>query len=40
MPVIIDEHLKMTPAERFADLQERVRFHDQLQDRESVSGGA
>ncbi len=38
--MIIDEHLKMTPAERFSDLQERVRFHDQLQDRESVSGGA
>jgi transcriptional regulator with XRE-family HTH domain len=37
-PMIIDEHLKMTPAQRFADLQERVRFHDQLQDRESVSG--
>ncbi len=38
-PMIIDEHLKMTPAQRFADLQERVRFHDQVQDRESVAGG-
>ena len=38
--IIIDEHLNMTPAERFADLLERVRFHDQLQDREPVSGGA
>ena len=38
--MIIEEHLKMTTAERFADLQERVRFHDQLQERESVSGGA
>jgi transcriptional regulator with XRE-family HTH domain len=25
---IIDEHLRMTPAERFADLMARVRFHD------------
>ena len=25
---IIDEHLRMTPAERFADLIARVRFHD------------
>jgi len=39
-PMVIDEHLKMTPAERFADLLERVRFHDQLQDRESVPPGA
>ena len=38
-PMVIDEHLKMTPAERFADLLERVRFHDQLQDRESVPRG-
>lgn len=35
--IIIDEHLKMTPAERLADLLERVRFHDQLQARELVS---
>jgi transcriptional regulator with XRE-family HTH domain len=34
---VIDEHLKMTPAERFADLLERVRFHDRLQDREPVT---
>jgi transcriptional regulator with XRE-family HTH domain len=38
--IIIDEHLKMTPAERFADLLERVRFHDRLQDREPVTRGA
>ncbi|MGC8499317.1 MAG: helix-turn-helix domain-containing protein [Acidimicrobiales bacterium] len=25
---IIDQHLRMTPAERFADLMARVRFHD------------
>ena len=31
---VIDEHLKMTPAQRLADLLERVRFHDQLQRRE------
>jgi transcriptional regulator with XRE-family HTH domain len=36
---VIDEHLKMTPAQRFADLQERVRFHDQLQ-RQPVTEGA
>lgn len=28
---VIDEHLKMTPAQRLADLLERVRFYDQLQ---------
>lgn len=28
---IIDEHLKMTPAERFLDLMARVRFHEQLE---------
>ncbi len=28
---IIDEHLRMTPAQRFADLMERVRFHDRLE---------
>jgi len=38
--IIIDEHLNMTPAERFADLLERVRFHDRLQDREPVNHGA
>lgn len=25
---IIDQHLRMTPAERFTDLMARVRFHD------------
>jgi transcriptional regulator with XRE-family HTH domain len=30
---IIDQHLKMTPAERFADLLARVEFHDQLEKR-------
>lgn len=25
---IIDQHLRMTPAERFADLMARIRFHD------------
>jgi hypothetical protein len=38
--IIIDEHLNMTPAERFADLLERVRFHDRLQDRETVTDRA
>ncbi len=38
--IIIDEHLNMTPAERFADLLERVRFHDRLEDREPVPHGA
>jgi transcriptional regulator with XRE-family HTH domain len=28
---IIDQHLQMTPAQRFADLLARVRFHDQLE---------
>lgn len=27
----------MTPAERFADLLERVRFHDRLEDRQTVN---
>jgi transcriptional regulator with XRE-family HTH domain len=35
--VIIDEHLKMTPAQRLADLLTRVRFHDQLQRRNRIS---
>jgi hypothetical protein len=30
---IIDEHLRMTPAQRLADLLERVRFDDQIQNR-------
>jgi len=34
---VIDEHLKMTPAQRLADLLERVRFHDQLQRRKPVT---
>ena len=37
---VIDEHLKMTPAQRLADLLERVRFHDQLQRREPVTDRA
>jgi transcriptional regulator with XRE-family HTH domain len=28
---IIDHHLRMTPAERFADLMARVEFHDRVQ---------
>jgi hypothetical protein len=38
--IIIDEHLNMTTAQRFADLLERVRFHDRLEDRETVSDRA
>ena len=30
---IIDQHLRMTPAERFADLMARVRFHEQREQR-------
>src|SRR5580658_11103197 len=30
---VIDEHLKMTPAQRLTDLLTRVRFHDQIQER-------
>ncbi|MBW4078030.1 MAG: helix-turn-helix transcriptional regulator [Acidobacteria bacterium] len=30
---IIDQHLRMTPAERFADLMTRVRFHEQREKR-------
>jgi transcriptional regulator with XRE-family HTH domain len=37
--IVIDEHLRMTPAQRFADLIERVRFHDQLQERHRISHG-
>jgi transcriptional regulator with XRE-family HTH domain len=36
---IIDHHLKMTPAERFADLLARVDFHDRAQ-RERAVGNA
>jgi transcriptional regulator with XRE-family HTH domain len=37
---VIDEHLKMTPAQRFTDLLERVRFHDQLHTHDSVTNRA
>lgn len=37
---VIDEHLRMTPAQRLADLLERVRFHDELQRRDPVAGRA
>ncbi|MGD1014064.1 MAG: helix-turn-helix transcriptional regulator [Acidimicrobiales bacterium] len=30
---IIDQHLRMTPAERFTDLMTRVRFHEQREQR-------
>ena len=33
---IIDEHLRMTPAERFNDLMVRVNFHDRLQSQRTV----
>jgi len=35
---IIDQHLRMTPAQRFADLLARVRFHDQLEARRADHG--
>lgn len=35
---IIDQHLQMTPAQRFADLLARVRFHDQLEVRRANHG--
>jgi transcriptional regulator with XRE-family HTH domain len=35
---IIDQHLRMTPAQRFADLIARVRFHDQLQAQGAARG--
>jgi transcriptional regulator with XRE-family HTH domain len=37
---IIDEHLKMTPAQRLTDLLERTRFSDQVQRRQRVSNDA
>ena len=37
---VIDEHLKMTPAQRLADLLERVRFHDEIQRRVPVEARA
>ncbi|MGH9116200.1 MAG: helix-turn-helix domain-containing protein [Acidimicrobiales bacterium] len=36
---IIDEHLRMTPAQRFADLMARVRFHEQLVEQRQVTHG-
>jgi transcriptional regulator with XRE-family HTH domain len=30
---IIDDHLRMTPAERFADLMARTEFHDRQEER-------
>jgi transcriptional regulator with XRE-family HTH domain len=36
---VIDQHLRMTPSERFADLLERVRFHDQLEERRRAPHG-
>ena len=33
---IIDQHLRMTPAERFADLMARVRFHDRREQRVTI----
>ena len=38
--IVIDEHLKMSPAQRLTDLLERVRFHDQLQSRDPVTDSA
>jgi transcriptional regulator with XRE-family HTH domain len=37
--IVIDEHLRMTPAQRFTDLMTRVRFHDQLEERRRVVHG-
>jgi transcriptional regulator with XRE-family HTH domain len=34
---IIDEHLRMTPSQRFADLLTRTRFHDKRQRERSVA---
>lgn len=36
---IIDQHLRMTPAQRFADLMDRVRFHEQLEERRRAVHG-
>jgi len=33
---IIDQHLRMTPAERFADLMARVQFHDRQEQRKAT----
>lgn len=37
--ITIDDHLRMTPKERFADLVSRVAFHDQLERRRHASSG-
>ena len=37
--VVIDEHLQMTPAQRFADLMTRVRFHEQLDEPRRIGHG-
>jgi transcriptional regulator with XRE-family HTH domain len=36
---VIDEHLRMSPAERFADLLARVRFHERLERRPRADHG-
>lgn len=36
---IIDQHLRMNPAQRFADLLARVRFQDQVQARREAARG-
>ena len=36
---IIDHHLRMTPAERFADLMARVRFHERREQRTTSRHG-
>lgn len=36
---IIDEHLRMTPAQRFADLMARVKFHDRRAQRATARRG-
>ena len=36
---IIDEHLRMTPSERFADLMTRIRFHDRVASRKTDASG-
>lgn len=33
---IIDQHLRMSPAQRFADLMARVRFHDRREQRKAT----
>jgi transcriptional regulator with XRE-family HTH domain len=36
---IIDQHLRMSPAQRFSDLLQRVRFNDQLAERRKAARG-